>query len=560
MDVKDIIKYQIMQGHSAPDRRNFGQSIKYLMLLGIAEETLKHVGAVGNFIKSRFQKRVHDAVSSVAQVPLSDSAVLLDKKHPVNQVRMRRVWRSKATGGSLESFQETNMLVDAVIHFIGKLDNIPSLVFIENAQTLVNYMVKPIQITREIFVKVDAVDRDSETGVINGIVLILSSNELSAADITRWTRGIYKQHRENIKNSLGDTIYFFDHKFMGSTLSGGGTDPRGGPNPELQKQMMLLSAPKAMGYVKSPFYSNKTFKNIYGKGVRRVESRVKFFLENKDWYDSRGIPYQLGILLSGIPGSGKTSIIRALANLTKRHIINVNFANIQTTTQLKNLFFNDKLICGEEAITIPVDQRIYVLEEIDTVGDIVKQRSKKVDPKSVLPDELTLGEILTVLDGTQEVPGRIIVMTSNCPDELDRALIRPGRVDVCEHFDYAERDLVIEMYESFFDKKFPDELVTQLPDKKFTAAEISQKMFGFFNNSSSPEDIIKEFVVPEPEPEPEPELGEDYSKRLLIKSEKDIKAREDINNNINHRKFSEEAVGDNEISWFNSDTSDYAEF
>lgn len=539
MDAKELIKFQLLKGTDA-------RGLKYLVLLGVLEETLKHAGAFGNFIKSRFKRKVQDAMSTVTHAPLSDSAVLLDKKHPINQVRMRRVWSTR-NGSPLESFQETNMLVDSIIHFIGKLDNIPSLVFIQNAQTLVNYMAKPIQITREIYIKVDSVDRDSETGVINGIVLILSSNDLSAADITKWTRNVYKQYCENLRNSLGDTIYFFDHKFMGSTLNGGAPDIRGGPDPKLQKQMMLLSAPKTMNYAKSPFYSNKTFKNIYGAGVRRVESRVNFFLNNKDWYDTRGIPYQLGILLSGIPGSGKTSIIRALANLTKRHIVNVNFANIQTTTQLKNLFFNEKLVCGEEAITIPVEQRIYVLEEIDTIGDIVKQRGTKVDPKSVLPDELTLGEILTVLDGTQEVPGRIIVMTSNCPDELDRALIRPGRVDVCEHFDYAERELIVEMYESFFDKKFPQEFVEKLPNKKFTAAEVSQKMFGFFNNSVEPEDIIKGFVTA---PESEPE-------RLFIKSEKDIEAREDINNNIISIKIADEP---GEISGFGSDDSDYAEF
>jgi len=122
---------------------------------------------------------------------------------------------------------------------------------------------------------------------------------------------------------------------------------------------------------------------------------VDFFLKNRAWYDKRGIPYQLGLLLSGIPGSGKTSIIRAMANLTKRHIINVNFANITTATQLKNLFFSDKLtvftdstMFNADTLTIPIENRIFVLEEIDAIGNIVHQRDPDATQEDVLPDEV----------------------------------------------------------------------------------------------------------------------------------------------------------------------------
>jgi hypothetical protein len=144
--------------------------------------------------------------------------------------------------------------------------------------------------------------------------------------------------------------------------------------------------------------------------ARQVENRVTFFLDNREWYDQRGIPYQLGLLLSGVPGSGKTSIIRAVANLTKRHIVNVNFSTITTATQLKNLFFSEKLtvytdssMTSYDVLSIPIENRIYVLEEIDALTNIVRQRipgERKDDP---LPDELTLGEILTALDGAKFV-------------------------------------------------------------------------------------------------------------------------------------------------------------
>ncbi len=214
--------------------------------------------------------------------------------------------------------------------------------------------------------------------------------------------------------------------------------------------------------------------------ARQVENRVTFFLDNREWYDQRGIPYQLGLLLSGVPGSGKTSIIRAVANLTKRHIVNVNFSTITTATQLKNLFFSEKLtvytdssMTSYDVLSIPIENRIYVLEEIDALTNIVRQRipgERKDDP---LPDELTLGEILTALDGTLETPGRIVIMTSNHPEFLDKALIRPGRIDVSVKFGHAKRRLIEEMFECFFGESLIGS--EHVPEDKLTAAEVRRK-------------------------------------------------------------------------------------
>jgi hypothetical protein len=297
--------------------------------------------------------------------------------------------------------------------------------------------------------------------------------------------------------------------------------------------MKIMSAPRQLNFVKSPFYSNKSFANIFGKEVREVEERVNFFLNNRSWYDERGIPYQLGLLLSGVPGSGKTSIIRAIANLTKRHIVNVNFANITTATQLKNLFFNEKLsvytdstMSNFQIITIPLEHRIYVLEEIDAISDIVKQRVDGELKNEPVPDELTLGEILTVLDGTLEVPGRMVIMTSNRPEILDKALIRPGRIDVSVKFGYAKKELIVEMFESFFGGEFPKEFEFQLPDEKLTAAEVGKVLFRNFKNPH-PEIIIHDLLEyslearekfsviyrkSDPVWEPQEELGDKYAK------------------------------------------------
>ena len=102
-------------------------------------------------------------------------------------------------------------------------------------------------------------------------------------------------------------------------------------------------------------------------------------------------------------------------------------------------------------------------------------------------------EILTVLDGTMEIPGRIVVMTSNHPEVLDKALIRPGRIDVAVKFGYASRDLIMEMYRGYYDREFPISFSNLLPDNCLTPAEIGQILFRHFDANGDIEKVIEDF-------------------------------------------------------------------
>jgi hypothetical protein len=478
MDLKDILKFKLITQ---------GSSIKQFLTFLVMEELTKHVGSFVKFFIEKQNSRANDTLKQILSLPLMEDAILLNKKHSLNTFNMKRIYQSE-TRKNIDSFAESNSMIDAILGVVARLNNVPTLRLIENAKLLTIYTDKPIQVTRDIFIKINEVKTGS-SGLIELIDLDLVSNNESAAGIARWVRKVHEDYKIELRNALGDSLYFFDQK-----QGRNDTDPRGVPQSDQQevKRLMIATAPKQLGFTQVPFYSNKTFKNIFGKEVREIEHRVRFFCENKDWYDSRGIPYQLGILLSGIPGSGKTSIIRAIANYTKRHIINVNFANISTATQLKNLFFDDNLKVFTDStqvstatINLPVSQRIYVLEELDAIGNIVHKRNQEhpIFTGSAIPDEITLAEILTVLDGTLETPGRIVIMTSNKPEILDEALIRPGRIDVAVKFGHADKQLIVEMYESFFTRKFPESLVCGIPDKKWTPAEVGQILFRHFQTT-----------------------------------------------------------------------------
>ena len=256
------------------------------------------------------------------------------------------------------------------------------------------------------------------------------------------------------------------------------------------------------------FQTNRHFENLFGDEIERIRNRVQFFTKNRKWYDKKGIPYTLGLLLSGKPGAGKTSTIKCLANETKRHIININLNNDITKTQLENLFFNEMVIVlnpstqQNEKYYIPLDERVYVLEDIDCQSDIILDRSikmnnnmdtqqhrntttqkdniKELTRQQLSANKLDLSFLLNLLDGVLETPGRIIIMTSNYPELIDKALVRPGRVDVIANFDNAKNSIIIQMMEFFYETKLTEEdkqKINMLDEFVFSPAEVSKFMF-----------------------------------------------------------------------------------
>ena len=251
--------------------------------------------------------------------------------------------------------------------------------------------------------------------------------------------------------------------------------------------------------------TSRTFDNVFFQQKKQVRHRTKFFLEHREWYERKGIPYTLGFLYHGPPGTGKTSTIKAIANEGRRHIINIQLSEIKTKQQLQHLFFNDEIHVYNgtnlERYTIPVSERLYVIEDIDAMGDAVLKREwkkpvavKKEEPEPFMhreeeKDTLDLSFLLNLLDGTLEANGRILIITTNFPERIDKALIRPGRIDMIVHFQKCSLEVVNEMVTSFYDKQVA--LTDTNLDGKWTPAEVNQILF---RNFEDPDAGIKELI------------------------------------------------------------------
>jgi hypothetical protein len=181
---------------------------------------------------------------------------------------------------------------------------------------------------------------------------------------------ITHEYELEVKNKIGNNIYYF------------GQVPVNAPG-AIDGKRDFTKLPPNFTFTMKEFHTNRKFSNLFGPEIDVVRKRVNFFIENESWYAEKGIPYTLGVLLSGQAGAGKTSTIKCLAHETKRHIININLNNDITKTQLDNLFFNETLsvlnhqTMQNETFYIPLDRRIYVLEDIDCQSDIVYERNNK---------------------------------------------------------------------------------------------------------------------------------------------------------------------------------------
>lgn len=216
-------------------------------------------------------------------------------------------------------------------------------------------------------------------------------------------------------------------------------------------------------------------------------------------------------MFHGPPGCGKTSTIKAIANVGKRHIINIHLSEIKSKEQLTHLFFNDEINVLDNGKTeryiIPVNERMYVIEDIDAMGDIVLRRELKKPEakKEIKMDEfgnikeeetnpIDLSFLLNLLDGTLESNGRIIAISTNFPERIDSALIRPGRIDMIVNFKKCSAEIIHDMVCSFYDIS-SIVIDNAALNGKWSPAEVNQILFRNFKDINL---ALKELVELEP--------------------------------------------------------------
>jgi ATP-dependent 26S proteasome regulatory subunit len=377
----------------------------------------------------------------------------------------------------------------------------------------------------------------SGTEYIDLNILKIYSYSLTLLEIQQWVNGIVKEYKQFLKTSSNETQLYI-------TVSVGKKriESEGKSHKTQKANEMVIEA--------VPWESTIRFENSYFHDMKEIIKKIDFFLNNKQWYLEKGIPYNLGILLYGEPGCGKTRFIKQLMNHTGRHAIDIKLNDSMNFQDLYNIIFKEEI---SEDYIIPQEQRMLIFEDIDAMGESIKCRDLKDKPKNdvnvndknnskyndkeksddefisvascnsltdLIKNEMkkssktdtisdlflcensninintnknndNLSYLLNMFDGINECSGRIIIMTSNKPEVLDKALIRPGRIDIKINFQKCTRYDVMSLINLFWKIDIKENMLLPDINYKYTSAEI----YNIFRTTNEFDDIKKLFVL-----------------------------------------------------------------
>ncbi|KAK0438308.1 P-loop containing nucleoside triphosphate hydrolase protein [Desarmillaria tabescens] len=210
---------------------------------------------------------------------------------------------------------------------------------------------------------------------------------------------------------------------------------------------------------------------VLNPGVKEMLlNDTRDFLKSEKWYADHGIPFRRGYLLHGVPGSGKSSLIHAIAGelMLDIYVVSLSSSWISDST-LTTLMGRVPARCIllledlDAAFTRSVsrDKNSSGNPEGNSDGDndqsdipngpptASRSRRRQRDQLSEV-NTLSLSGLLNALDGVAAAEGRLLFATTNHLERLDPALSRPGRMDVWIEFKNASKWQAEALFRNFF--------------------------------------------------------------------------------------------------------------
>ncbi|PSP45300.1 AAA family ATPase [Halobacteriales archaeon QH_6_66_25] len=165
-----------------------------------------------------------------------------------------------------------------------------------------------------------------------------------------------------------------------------------------------------------------TWEQVGGLGDTkdRLRETIQWPLEYPEVFDQMDIEAAKGVLLYGPPGTGKTLLAKAIANEAQSNFISIK------GPELLNKYVGESEK-GVREVFEKARSNAPTVVFFDEIDSIAGERGRTTGDSGV--GERVVSQLLTELDGLEALEDVVVIATTNRPDLIDQALLRPGRLD-----------------------------------------------------------------------------------------------------------------------------------
>jgi hypothetical protein len=153
--------------------------------------------------------------------------------------------------------------------------------------------------------------------------------------------------------------------------------------------------------------------------MEEILMAVRRHLDSREFCLERQIPHHMGLLLAGPPGTGKTSVAKVLASEFDLNLHHLQISDVESDGDLTALVQDMGANC------------MLLIEDADSYHATTDRQQGQ---------GVTLSGLLQALDGLHTPEGLLTVITTNHPERLDEALLRPGRIDKVMHLGLMDQN------------------------------------------------------------------------------------------------------------------------
>ena len=198
------------------------------------------------------------------------------------------------------------------------------------------------------------------------------------------------------------------------------------------KQSMKGIEPSALRevFVEVP---DVTWDDVGGLGdtKERLRETIQWPLEYPEVFEQMDMEAAKGVLMYGPPGTGKTLLAKAIANESKSNFISIK------GPELLNKYVGESEK-GVREVFEKARSNAPSVVFFDEIDSIATERGQGMSDSGV--GERVVSQLLTELDGIEELEDVVVIATTNRPDLIDTALLRPGRLDRHVHVPVPEEE------------------------------------------------------------------------------------------------------------------------